>query len=310
MGLIQNGFRDSHGCLKFAGSGFLNGAYPASHHANFHQTGRNRNLFAGEGITDDKVSVPIGYRPPYSWIMAQKAGGMGSTGGKISGRGGTVTVNLAGGLNAESAITGQGGVSDASMGLIMSAVANLTGTASCTGSMVGSLSASATLSGTSSMSAPLGAIAGLQAGLQGTGGVCCSTFTGQGWMSCDIAPATTTAASVIANAVWDAAAVGMEAGSMGEAVLAAGGGLVPPTAEENAAAVRAELAPELLDISFMIKIIKNKRTVEKEGDSWLLVVYDDDDVTPILAKHLGDKDASEISDLASGVLAREGRSSV
>jgi len=204
MGLIQNGYRDAHGCLKFAGAGFSNGAYPAVHHANFHQTGRNRNLTAGEGITDDKISVPVGSRHPECWIMAQKSGGMASTGSRVAGSGTTGSVNLAGGLNAESTVEGTGGISDAAMGLIMSAVATIAGTGGLTADMVGSIAAAADLAGLGGLSAPLGAIAGGLATLAGTGGVCCSALTADGFMSADIAPATTVAADVIGRAVLDA----------------------------------------------------------------------------------------------------------
>jgi len=84
-------------------------------------------------------------------------------------------------------------------------------------------------------------------------------------------------------------------------------GTTGPTAAEIAAAVKSALDP---DLSFMVKIIKNRRTVEKVGGAWMLNVYDDDSVTPILTKHLTDKDAAEISDLSPGVLARELKSSV
>ena len=201
MGLIQNGYRDTHGCLKFAGAGFSNGAYPAVHHYNFSQTGRKRNLTAGEGITDKKTSVPVGYRPPDCWLMAQKTGGMGVTGRQIEGTGAISGGNLAGGLNGETTIAGTGGLS-ADMSLIIIAIATLSGTGGLTVDATGSITASADLTGSSTMSAPLGAIVGAVAELAGTGGVS-GTLRGDGYMSSDIAPATTVSASVIATAVWD-----------------------------------------------------------------------------------------------------------
>ena len=260
MGLIQNGYRDAHGCLKFAGAGFSSGAIPATHHYNFHQTGRNRNLFAGEGITDDKVSVPVGYRPHYCWIMAQKTGGLGSTARQILGSGATGSVNLAGGLNAESTIEGVGGIGNAEVALIMFAQALLSGSSEMSApataalnmaiELAGSCSVSAEiryaesknmiaeLMGMSSSSVNMGALVGAEATLSGQGGVCCSTPRADGFMSADIAPSTTTAASVIAQAVWDyMASQADNPGSMGEAVLAAGGGLVPPSVEEIAEAI-------------------------------------------------------------------------
>ena len=260
MGLVQNGYRDAHGCLKFAGGGFSNGAYPAAHHANFHQTGRNRNLFAGEGITDDKVSVPVGYRPHYCWIMAQKTGGLGSTARQILGSGATGSVNLAGGLNAVSTLEGSGGIGNAEVALIMFAQALLSGSSEMSApataalnmaiELAGSCSVSAEiryaesknmiaeLMGMSSTSVNMGALVGAEATLSGQGGVCCSTPRADGFMSADIAPATTVASTVIAQAVWNyMASQADNPGSMGEAVLAAGGGLVPPSVEEIAEAI-------------------------------------------------------------------------
>lgn len=202
MGLIQNGYRDAHGCLMFAGATVSNGTYPAALHFNMHQPGRMRNLTAGEGITDETTSVPVGSRPPDCWLMAQKSGGMASTGIRVSGTCSVSNGNLAGGLNAEASIEGLGGIDSAAMGLIMSAVAALSGSGSATASMVGSIAAEANITGTSTMTAPLGAIAGAEAALQGTGGVCCSESRAIGSMSCDIAPATQVTAEVIANAVW------------------------------------------------------------------------------------------------------------
>jgi len=59
------------------------------------------------------------------------------------------------------------------------------------------------------------------------------------------------------------------------------------------------------DGDFMVKIIKNKKSLEKTGAVWELVIFDDDDVTPILQKDLKDKDGNNITDLEAGVLAQE-----
>ena len=96
MGLVQNGYRDRGTSDKYAGLTSWNGAVPSALHGNFSQTGRKRNLTAGEGITDKKTSVPVGYRPPDCWLMAQKTGGMGSTGRQIEGTGSVNGGNLAG----------------------------------------------------------------------------------------------------------------------------------------------------------------------------------------------------------------------
>ena len=74
MGLIQNGYRDRGTSEWYSGITASNGAYPAAHHNITHLTGRNRNLTAGEGITNDKVGVPVGATHPVAWILPQNPG--------------------------------------------------------------------------------------------------------------------------------------------------------------------------------------------------------------------------------------------
>lgn len=77
MGLLQNGFR--HNAIgKLFGGTNLDGANPSVHEYRGHLTGRMRNQFAGEGITDDLASVPNGARHPAAWVMARSNGGMAS----------------------------------------------------------------------------------------------------------------------------------------------------------------------------------------------------------------------------------------
>ena len=79
MGLLQNGFR--HNAIgKLFGGTNLDGANPSVHEYRGHLTGRMRNQFAGEGITDDLASVPNGARHPVAWVMARTNGGNISTG--------------------------------------------------------------------------------------------------------------------------------------------------------------------------------------------------------------------------------------
>jgi hypothetical protein len=266
MGLIQNGYRDICGSFRIYGATVHNSAVPQESIGNWHITGMNRNLTAGEGITNKKVSVPIGYRPPDTWIMPQKTGGLGATGSRLTGSGAVATPgNLAGGLNAATTLAGTGGIATAIGQLVMYAQATLTGMSTMAAPATAALNMSLTmagsgglssadieyaeskniyanLSGTSVMSAPLGALVGATATLAGTGSVCCSEATAKAYMSSNIAPATQVTSDVIAKAVWDALAVNSTLnGSMGEAVLAGSGGLVPPTVEEIAAAVLAVL---------------------------------------------------------------------
>jgi hypothetical protein len=61
----------------------------------------------------------------------------------------------------------------------------------------------------------------------------------------------------------------------------------------------------LLGFAWMQKIITNKKSLVKTGSVWQLIIYDNDDTTPILTKDLKDKDGNNITDLQAGVLAQE-----
>lgn len=57
-------------------------------------------------------------------------------------------------------------------------------------------------------------------------------------------------------------------------------------------------------------ILKNKKSLIKEGVVWSLVVYDTDGTTPILSKVLQDVTGLNITDIAAGVIAQELATSV
>jgi hypothetical protein len=78
-----------------------------------------------------------------------------------------------------------------------------------------------------------------------------------------------------------------------------------PSASSVASAVWADS-----DAVFLLKVIKNKKALEKSGSVWELIIYDDDDMTPILNKALKDSTGANITDLEAGTLAQELASSV
>lgn len=70
-------------------------------------------------------------------------------------------------------------------------------------------------------------------------------------------------------------------------------------------------ATTLMDqVLFLSQTLKNKREVKKIGNTWTLLIYADDEVTPILSKPLKDFNGAQIADLAGGVLAIEEASDV
>jgi hypothetical protein len=78
MALRCNGNQFASSGVQHFGATVLLSAYPHTLMGNFYQTGRIRNLTAGEGITSDKVGIPSGYRHPGAWMMPQKAGSLSS----------------------------------------------------------------------------------------------------------------------------------------------------------------------------------------------------------------------------------------
>jgi hypothetical protein len=72
-----------------------------------------------------------------------------------------------------------------------------------------------------------------------------------------------------------------------------------------ATSVEQNFATMATAIEFLLKSIKNKREVKKVGSTWVLYIYDNDGVTPILQKNVKDVTLADISDLVAGVLAIE-----
>ena len=167
----------------------------------------------------DKASFNVGYRPPYSWILAPKAGGLSSH------RQSTITFSqtavLAGGLPASGSTTITFSQT-ATGGLIVSGSGSATITFSQTGNILsiaaGSGSATITLSGT--------ALIGALAGLSGSTSITLSpaaTINAIGYLSGISTSETEFSAAALAQAVWQAAASDYnDAGSMGEKLNDAG----------------------------------------------------------------------------------------
>jgi hypothetical protein len=159
--------------------------------SNYQQSGvvRSRFLQAGETTMITMNAVPSHTYPPYSFILPQKAGGIGSTGHRLQGTSDMNNPNLAAGWGMEVNMLGAGGISYADMaaGAVL-----FQGVGSITGQLVGALQLSANLSGTGAMSAPLGALGGMAGVLAGTGAIHAG-ITGGGVITADITSSNITA---------------------------------------------------------------------------------------------------------------------
>lgn len=169
MGLLQNGFRDSvGGGMRFWGAGVSNGAYPYALVANRARTAAKRNLTAGNGITDETVGIPYGYRAPGAWMLPQKAGAL-SSHNVIAGAGAVADLNLAGGLNAAAALAGAGGLTGTGA-LIVSLVAAISGSGTISSATAQAfLNLAATLAGAGDLDGAATALGHAAAALSGDG---------------------------------------------------------------------------------------------------------------------------------------------
>lgn len=140
-------------------------------------------------ITDEsnKASLPNGTVPPYSWLLAPKAGGLASI-NEINGTGALSINSLSLGKALESAIAGVGTISDASMSLVTSMAATIAGSGTLSASMVGVVNMACTLAGTGNLTAAMGALA-----------FCVATITGSGTISANLKGKLFMAANIYVN---------------------------------------------------------------------------------------------------------------
>lgn len=188
-------------------------------------SGNMYSFYTGDAVVDgetEKASYNNGYVPPYSWVLAPVAGGLGSI-NEIEGEGELTITSLALGKALDATIAGTGSITTASLSLITSLAATLAGTGTVSASMVGAVSMSATLIGSGSVTAGLNLLANCVATLTGSGTVT-SNLKGTSNMEADIY-VNEGAADVadMAAGVWNAVAEDYnEAGTMGEKMNDAG----------------------------------------------------------------------------------------
>jgi hypothetical protein len=152
------------------------------------------------------------------------------------------------GMNIESTIDGLGEIQSANLGLILSAVATISGIGGLSADVVGALEASATLAGEGDFTASLGALAGAIATLSGEGALTGDT-TAKGHLTADIYvnQSTATVNELVAG-VWNALASEFNtSGTMGQKLNGAGSAGDPWTTDLSAYDTPGTAGKELKD---------------------------------------------------------------
>lgn len=245
---------------------FLGGSTVADARSNFIISGAAVNRFTAFAAFS---SVPVGYVPPYSWLLPMRGGGM-AVSNNIYGSGDVDAANLAGGLNADAALTGTGDIVGAALALVVSAVAALSGSGALTADILGKLEAAATLAGDGDITAALGALAGLASALTGSGALT-SDIIAKAFMEADIIVTGDALSSAnVGSAVWGAlSSANNAAGTMGEKLNDAGSASNPWT-EVIESGYTAE---EVLRI--LLAVAAGKTTVTDLGGGLATVAFRD-----------------------------------
>lgn len=193
----------------------------------WYKGGTSQNFYVGDHVISgqtDKSSFADGYRPPYTWILAPKAGALSSH--RQTEIILTPTASLAGGLPASGSTTITF-TETATGGLIVSGSGSASITFDATGTILsiaaGSGSATITLSGT----ALIGALAGLAGSTNITLSPTAAIYA-IGYLSGIATNEAEFSADALARAVWDALSVDYNnTGSMGAIMNNLGAGANP-----------------------------------------------------------------------------------
>lgn len=218
MALIANGHRFGHMPHKWQGS--LTTIYNGTGFRNIALTGRMRNITAGEGISSDKVGVPMGYLHNGAWILPQKPGNL-STHNNARGAS-TATLTMVKGMAIAGASAGTCTVT-ATAKLVVSASASSAGTCTVSGLLNAALWGSGLSEGTCTVTGQKNALAWCVGQADGSctatlGSYATGTLSGHIYVNQSEATVTQ-----IVDGVWDAETADHEApGTMGLALKSAG----------------------------------------------------------------------------------------
>jgi hypothetical protein len=189
--------------------------------------GSVRNIYTGPAVVDgetEKYSVPSGYRPPYTWVLAPKSGAMrvyvdGTS--TVTGAGAR-GVNVAGTIAGVATLTGTGI-------LVVSASGTAAGVGSMTGSLLAILVAAGSTAGVASAAASINAL-GWANGAAAGAATATATRYATGELAGEITPYTELSPESLAASVWSALATqNNDAGTMGEKLNDAGSAANPWT---------------------------------------------------------------------------------
>lgn len=160
--------------------------------------GRQKNRLVGEGNTDRKAAVPVGYLGPHAWLLPLNPGGLSAS---SNGGAGTLTAAGAMGVNGEAALSGSGDLTGTGQ-LVVSAVATLVGSGDITdAAAVAYLNAAATLAGSGDLTAAADALGWAVAALAGQSDLS-PTLRADGELAASVTPFTELSPESLATAVW------------------------------------------------------------------------------------------------------------
>jgi len=261
------------------------GGVESSSRFSFNKPGSMRGFFysntSASPITR-YASVPNGYDPPYSWVIAQKSGGMTSHNNIVSL--GTITsASLAGGLNATttgSTIGGFGTIQNVDMGLIMLAVAEMISSGSLTSDMTGQIYAVAEMSSSGSLVGSIAGFANIISGMLSEGTISASPL-GLGSVEAGLVSFSTLSPENLAISIWNSLATSFNnAGTMGNKLNSAGGASDPwgVTLSNYDPGTAGNI------ILLIQKILRNKTVTDPSNGT--ITVYDDDGVAELLTANL------------------------
>lgn len=158
------------------------------------------------------AALPVGHLAPSAWRLPMKTGGLGAT---AFGGDSALSVGIAGGRNAEAAVTGAGGVGTAAIAYIGRLAALLDGDSAVAASLAGAVQLTAATSGAGSLSASIAAAVDALASLAGSSSLTASaaaslpaaaTLAGSGVVNAQVAGAVSAVAGLIGSgslSVWN-----------------------------------------------------------------------------------------------------------